>query len=413
MERRFNFQYAMVHGTYWMYYGVLSSFSSVFLLARGFTNSQIGMIIALGNIIAVIVQPLLADFTDRMRRTAVFTVSAAMTLLLMGFTVPLIMLRGNRVLIACCYVGAFAVMMTLQPFCNALNRMLEETGATINFGLCRSLGSLFYAVLVYILGIMTVKRGESIIQPAGIVILAALFITFIVMRAGYSGATDRGGEPVKAAGRDAGGNIGLRQVASRHRMFIAVCAGTLGVYVANSIMNTYMAQITANAGGNSRDLGTVFSVLALLEIPTLIFFNKIHKRFPCGKLLKFSGAAFVVWIGICALARNIAAIIAAQFIQPFALALFLPSMIAFIDDSMDRSEAVKGHALFVTMVTAASIFASLVGGLILDRMGVKPLLTAGTVVAAAGAAIIALTIDKAAAESAGERKKGKQADGTV
>ena len=103
MERRFNFQYAMVHGTYWMYYGVLSSFSSVFLLARGFTNSQIGMIIALGNIIAVIVQPLLADFTDRMRRTAVFTVSAAMTLLLMGFTVPLIMLRGNRVLIACCY----------------------------------------------------------------------------------------------------------------------------------------------------------------------------------------------------------------------------------------------------------------------------------------------------------------------
>ena len=161
MERRFNFQYAMVHGMYWMYYGVLSSFSSVFLLARGFTNSQIGMIIALGNIIAVIVQPLLADFTDRMRRTAVFTVSAAMTLLLMGFTVPLIMLRGNRVLIACCYVGAFAVMMTLQPFCNALNRMLEETGATINFGLCRSLGSLFYAVLVYILGIMTIKRSPT------------------------------------------------------------------------------------------------------------------------------------------------------------------------------------------------------------------------------------------------------------
>ena len=72
MEKKLNFLYSSIHGAYWVYYGVISSFSSVFLLARGFSNSQIGIIIALANILAVIIQPYLADYVDRSGRTAIF-----------------------------------------------------------------------------------------------------------------------------------------------------------------------------------------------------------------------------------------------------------------------------------------------------------------------------------------------------
>ena len=77
MEKKLNFLYSSIHGAYWVYYGVISSFSSVFLLARGFSNSQIGIIIALANILAVIIQPYLADYVDRSGRTAIFSVMAS------------------------------------------------------------------------------------------------------------------------------------------------------------------------------------------------------------------------------------------------------------------------------------------------------------------------------------------------
>lgn len=54
MKRLLNFDYACIHGTYWMFYGVVSSFASVFLLANDFTNSEIGIVLAAANILAVI-----------------------------------------------------------------------------------------------------------------------------------------------------------------------------------------------------------------------------------------------------------------------------------------------------------------------------------------------------------------------
>ena len=46
MEKRLNCSYAAIQGSYWMVYAVVGSFASVFLLARGYSNSEIGVILA-------------------------------------------------------------------------------------------------------------------------------------------------------------------------------------------------------------------------------------------------------------------------------------------------------------------------------------------------------------------------------
>lgn len=65
MGKLLNIKYGCIHGTYWMYYGVAGSFASAFLLARGYSNAEIGIILAVGNILAVFLQPLIADLADR------------------------------------------------------------------------------------------------------------------------------------------------------------------------------------------------------------------------------------------------------------------------------------------------------------------------------------------------------------
>ena len=77
-----------------------------------------------------------------------------------------------------------------------------------------------------------------------------------------------------------------------------------------------------------------------------------------------------------------------------SFALFLPAMVHFIDEIMSKGEAVKGQALFTTMVTVTTVISSLAGGAILDMSGAKMLTLVATLATAAGAAVIIATVDK-------------------
>ena len=75
MKKLLNFDYACIQGTYWMLYGILSSFASVFLLSRGYSNSEIGVILAAANVAAVVLQPLAADLADRSGRVSLIGIT--------------------------------------------------------------------------------------------------------------------------------------------------------------------------------------------------------------------------------------------------------------------------------------------------------------------------------------------------
>ena len=177
-------------------------------------------------------------------------------------------------------------------------------------------------------------------------------------------------------------------------MFMILCLGVLGLYYTNSVLNTYMAQIAENVGGDNGDIGRIFSVLALMEIPTMMLFDRINRKFKTRTLMKFSAVAFVFWILVCYMAENVTTLILAQFIQPFSFALFLPSIVRFIDDIMSRGEAVKGQTMFTTTTTLAAVFASLIGGVILDAAGPKMLTLTAACVTAVGAVIVVLSADR-------------------
>ena len=83
MKYLLNFEYACIHGTYWMVYGIVSSFASVFLLGRDYSNTEIGIILAVANILAVVIQPIVADLADRSRRFSVIGISQIMTIMMM------------------------------------------------------------------------------------------------------------------------------------------------------------------------------------------------------------------------------------------------------------------------------------------------------------------------------------------
>lgn len=406
MEKRFNLQYAGIHGTYWLYYGVICSFASVFLLDRGYSNTEIGIILAIGNIFAVILQPIMGDLADRSRKISFFGFMEMMTALLMALTVFLLVLQKKSGILMFVYVMAFGWMNIVQPFCNAMNRKLSETGVYINFGACRAIGSLTYSIMCFFLGSLVEKFGVNVLPVTGEVVLILFLTTIVIVARSFRKAMAEKSDGTKSAASGSSGvqetkaaapyeeEINLPMFVRRNKMFLVLCLGVLGLYYTNSVLNTYMAQIAESVGGDNGDIGRIFSVLALMEIPTMMLFDRINKRFRTRALMKFSAVAFVFWILICFLAENVMTLILAQFIQPFSFALFLPSIVRFIDDIMSKGEAVKGQTMFTTTTTMAAVFASLIGGVILDAAGPKMLTLTATCVTAVGAAVVVFSADR-------------------
>lgn len=396
MRRNVNIAYSGIHGCYWMIFAVINSFSSIFLLSRGYSNWEIGTILSIGNILAVLLQPVIANFADRSKRVSVYQIMGLLSTVVIGLSLCLLAFKAKSAVLSVTYVLIFMTMVLLQPFCNALIFDFEKVGIPTNFGFCRSIGSFAYAVMCMILGVLVHNMGTKILPIAAIFITLGFMLAIVRIsklygkaRGEFEGEMDSS-LPFENKGKD----ISFKEFIGNHKIFIAINLGVLGIYFADAIINVYMAQIVENVGGNSKDVGKVFSILAFLEVPTLMFFNKLRKKFSCRKMLCFSALAFILWVGICRFAGSVTTILLAQLVQPFAFALFMPSMVHFIDENMSEGEAIRGQTMFTTFTTTAGIFASFFGGIALDLKGATFLLSTGLLATVIGAAIIIASVGK-------------------
>lgn len=405
MKTILNVQYASLHGLYWSAYGVISSFASVYLLARGYSNGDIGMILALGNVLAVVLQPLLADLADRARRISIFGVLEISTVALMLLTVGTYVLQGKSLALTCLYILLMGWHTALQPLLNALAFKLEESGVHINFGICRSMGSLAYSIVCAVLGRVVSRYGEGILPLTDEVILALLIVSLLLIAGSFrKGRAQRqklhtgGAEDEELAAtaeeKEEIEQITLLQFVKRNQLFFVMNVGVMCVFFTNAVLNNFMLQIITPLGGDSEDLGQILSLMAFLEIPMLVGFDWVNRRFSCQLLLKVASVTYLLKIVTTWLAPSVGVILFSQVFQLTSFALFLPAIVRFIDQIMAKGEAVKGQALYTIMVTAASVISSLVGGIILDVSTEKMLLLASTLFTAIGAVIIFLTVDR-------------------
>ena len=422
LKRTLNLGYGSIQAAYWMFYGVSNSFASAFLLPRGYSNTEIGIILAAANVIAVFLQPAMADIADRSRRISLLGIIRICTVLTMALEAVLFITERKSVALYVIFVMIVAWQTALQPLINSLCFKLEESGVHINFGMCRSLGSLGYSLLCAVLGTLVEKFGSGVLPISGEAVLFALLVSLFVVKSSFYGAmggnNEAGGEE---RAEERGGDEGRGEAAScvkaeeslreelygepceeinlwrfvrENKLFLVLNIGVVGIYFSNSVLNSFMLQIVTDVGGSNEQMGRVLSLMAFLEIPALFFFDSIRARFSCVNILKFSAVCFGLKVGLIYLAKSMGLIYAAHIFQTFGFGLFLPAMVAFTGEAMRKGEAVKGQALFSAMATVSATLASVLGGILLDISGAKFMLLVSTGITALGAVIVILTTGK-------------------
>ncbi|MBS5334201.1 MAG: MFS transporter [Firmicutes bacterium] len=410
MKRILNIEYGSIHATYWMTYAIISSFASAFLLDRGYSNSDIGVILAAGSVVAVFLQPILADIADRSKKISLISLTQIITVVLMVLTFLSFVMHKANIALSVVFVMLVAWDTALHPLFNSLSFKLEESGHKIKFGINRAMGSRFYSILCSFLGTLTAKAGTQILPVTGEVVLAMLMITLIFVSKHFKKACAvRDAENAASMFADTddkkadsqcevavceNDDINFGKFIKRNKLFVVASVGVAGLFFSNAVFNNFMLQMVENVGGDSGDMGRILSIMAMLEIPAMFLFDAIHSKISCKTLLKVGAVSFTLKIFCAYIADSVTMLYVAQLFQPTAFGIFLPAMVCFIDEIMEKGEAVKGQSLYTIMTTVGTIFATLLGGKILDMSGANMLLLVSTVITGIGAVMIICVVGR-------------------
>lgn len=415
-----NLGYALVFATYWMSYCVIASFSSVFLLANGYSNTEIGLLIAIGNLVSVGIQPFLANLADRTKKATVFEISMIVTALIMLFAVFMFVLHGRSILLFLAYLLMFAIHASLQPLLNSMDMTLAHRSIHVDYGVCRSMGSLGYSAISALLSILVVRIGVNSLPVVCEACTAALIGGLLLLNTLYkrpaqvlneakaaqtlTGDQTEGAESAEDAedaenaselpAKEPASEITMKEFLGRHKLFLVLTFGVFLLFYDHQIINFFMLQIFRHVGGDSAQMGTYYSIMTLLEIPPLMFFTLLTRRFSTTFLLRVATIGLLLRAIVMLAAHTSFLMMLTLVCHPFGFPLFLPTMVRYIDEIMDRRERVRGQSLFIIVITISGVVATATGGAALDTLGVMPLLWICAVTCLIGTGIILPLVER-------------------
>ena len=386
-----NIRYFLMQGCYWALSGIIFGFTTVYLQEKQYTNYQIGIIFAMGNIFGFVAQPLIAVHIDKSRSTALLRYilsTAAISLVLM---LGVLFMPSACLPLSVAFVLLIGGNILLQPLCISLCFYLETFGSKINFSAARAVGSLSYGLATVVLGLL-VERVSASAVPLSYIIITALFGALALS---YTlGAKPR--EITKEAAVEVSEKpSGIFEFLKENKRFTFFLLGTSLLYFTHSLLGNFMIEFVRNVGGDSSDMGSILAFMTLSEIPAMLLFSKLSRRFSCSALLRFAVIMFTLKELMIYLAGSVAMFYAAEALQALSFAIFVPASVRYADEIIEKRNSTKGQTFITAVISMASIFASIIGGILLDGAGAKAALLVGVLVSAAGTFVMMFAIQKA------------------
>ena len=387
--RKLMIQYCILQGSYWASFCVIYAFATVFLLSRGFESSMIGVIIAAGNILGVILQPMVASIADRSEKISLHKLTAMLSIIMILLLVLLYFVPNGLLAVAVLFLLTDTFLQVIQPLINSVSVYYVNQGVSVDFGAARGIGSLSYAAASYILGIVVEKFGTRSILMAGILVALVLLVTVLSMPVFSSSAASRLGEKEPEQN-----DAGLIVFAGRYKNFMLTLAGITLLFTFHNMNNAYLIKVIENVGGTSADMGRMLSIAAITELPVMFLFSRISKHFKSSTLLMVSSAFFAIRAAGFMLAGNVMIMYLVAMLQIGSFALYIPSSVYYVNETMLDQDKFKGQAVMTATNTLGGVFGSLFGGFLIDNAGVGAMNTVCFGMAAAGAVLVFLFAGK-------------------
>ena len=385
MKKTLTFQYTFHQMTYWATAAGIVSFATAFLLQKGFAASIVGTLLASGNLLSCAFQPVLADWADRRGGNVLKWMATGLTAVSALCFVSIQLLTLPSMAFGLLYLLGVFAFDSMNPLMNALNVSYMNNGYKINYGFSRGLGSLAYAFSALLIGKVMAKFGADWM----IWISLGLLAVNAVMAMSYPSLVVSGS--AKQVNTDC---CSIPVFFRRYKWYCVSLLGVMLLGMFHAMTENYLIEIVTPLGGDSSTVGVALFIATAVEAVVLVYFAKVRAKISDNWLLKIAGISFTLKAVLFLMASNVASIYMIQVLQATSYTLLAPTQMYYANNKIAPADMVKGQAFITASYTLGCAMGNLAGGQLLQFFNVPVMLSAGVIMAAAGTAILFLTVDR-------------------
>lgn len=372
------------------------TFAAVYLQSVGYSNTELGIVVALGNVLGAVISPVMTSLVSsgKIRNLAATCFSLAIQL---ASYAALIVLDEKCLAFSAAYVLLIAFCYPANSLDMDFYTECVNCGIHIDFGIARAIGSLAFVFVSVLIGPGVEHFSQRVIAFVGIFIIALQFAAHLYFSAAFRkkraasvSGTDKEGSA--SASESAEKPLTLFQFFARYKLFLLLVIGIIIMLSGFRISTSYLVNIVRYAGGDLKYFSYMTSYGAIIEIPFMILCSRILRRVRASVILNISFICYVIKLVLYALSSSIPVLILAITFQGPSYALYSSAVVSYVADVMPPKDAPVAQSLIFTCLTVSYVFASVVGGVLMDHFTVPIVMIICAVICIAGILIASPTV---------------------
>lgn len=361
-SEKYPYSFILFYSLLYMGFAVFSVFMPVYLDELGYDNTDIGTLLSISSFVGLFAQPMWGVISDRAKAKN----NVLKTLVLFSSLGTLLFgISGN-------YYYIFAVMVVyaffqtpIVPIGDAIT--LEYITATRwKYGPIRLAGTLGYAVMAVLAGVLTKKNVNGIF----LICFVMGIMTFLTI---FRMPTVKGHQSNQ-------NKLSILEL-FKNRELVLLIGLTIAVHTSIGFYNSFFSIYYKSMGADNTIIGWAIFIASISEVLFLIIGDGIIKRL--GIKLTLFGAAFVSIIRWAAfgLVDNIYVIPALQILHGFTFIVLAYSMSIYINNEVPSELKASGQTInAVVGVGLSKIIGSIGGGALSDFIGIRQVFFANALI---------------------------------
>ena len=177
------------------------------------------------------------------------------------------------------------------------------------------------------------------------------------------------------------------------------------MFLTYSFIDNFLLQILLSIGGTSANLGTAITLSAMTELPAMVLFARFSRK---GKGVRLFMISVWFWLAkdlLTLLAPSPGTLYAVQLLNFFSCAVYVPGMMDYMRHVLPEDQLLRGVTLAGTATTLGSLIATILGGWLMDGVGVRAALAVVQTFAVIGAILLTLALRDALRRNAAQAGK--------
>ncbi|MEW4371907.1 MFS transporter [Paenibacillus kandeliae] len=334
--------------------GMFNPYLSSMLVHGGMGSAQVGLLMSIGTLISILIQPIWGMLVDRFQQMRL--------VLMLSVAVPAVL----SIFYQSPYFLVLTVIYTLSMVFAATQAPMSDSYALVaaqkahtTYGAIRFLGSLGTAAGSYLGGLYISRLDVSLIWIP--------FLVFNLLAAALTFWLPRRSDESRVLSQSL--SAGIRTLLG-NKMFLCFLGGCLLVNQTLTAFNSYFVLSFQEAGGTLEMAGVGLFIASAANIPAMLIAARVIRRFGHERMLLVAAFAYILRWGIQYLFPIPWVMIAVQLLNGLSFGFFYISAVEYVSRITAKHMQATGQSIFnMVFVGLAGIAGNLLNGYLLESGG--------------------------------------------